>query len=69
MSESFFYPHLELENCDEMLAKAKEEGYSCIGAPGAINALGFMVGEAGIKYLLNRYTRNDIRSILLCENI
>ncbi len=49
--------------------KAKANGYSCIGAPGAINALGFMVGEAGIEYLLDRKEQTSLKSVLAMEAI
>lgn len=54
---------------DLIFDKAREDGYSCIGAPGAINAIGYMVGETGIRYLLNRYENRHIKSILTCENL
>lgn len=47
----------------------KTHGYSCIGAPGAINSIGYMVGEAGICYLLNRIENPDSPSILSIEII
>ncbi|TCL54999.1 type 2 lantibiotic biosynthesis protein LanM [Kineothrix alysoides] len=48
---------------------AKQQGYSCIGAPGAINAIGFMVGEAGVQYMLDRCKDRKLPSILAIENI
>lgn len=47
----------------------KTHGYSCIGAPGAINSIGYMVGEAGIQYLLNRIENPNSPSILSIEII
>ncbi len=50
----------------EIVKRAKKQGYSCIGTPGAINAIGLMVGEAGIHYVLNRESSNN-KSILTME--
>lgn len=47
----------------------KEQGYSCIGAPGAINSIGFMVGESGIQYLLNRNISTELPSVLTVETL
>jgi lantibiotic modifying enzyme len=49
--------------------KGEKYGYSCIGAPGAINSIGYMVGEAGIQYLLNRIENLNNPSILSIETI
>ena len=53
----------------QIFEKAKEDGYSCMGIPATINPMGYMVGETGIRYLLNRYENKNIKSILVCENI
>lgn len=53
----------------QIFEKAKEDGYSCMGTPATINPMGYMVGETGIRYLLNRYENKNIKSILVCENI
>lgn len=53
----------------QSIEEAEKQGYSCIGAPGAINAIGFMVGESGIQYLLNRYRNINLPSVLSIENI
>ncbi|GLB31769.1 type 2 lantibiotic biosynthesis protein [Lacrimispora amygdalina] len=53
----------------QTMEDAQKQGYSCIGAPGAINAIGFMVGESGIQYLLNRYKNLKLPSVLAIENI
>ena len=47
----------------------KEQGYSCVGALGAINSIGFMVGESGIQYLLNRNINIELPSILAIETL
>lgn len=52
-----------------LLEKAQKEGYSCFGASGAINSIGFMVGETGIQYELERYADCKIPSILVLETI
>lgn len=54
---------------DRIIRDAEKHGFSCIGAPGAINAIGFMVGESGIQYMLNRCKHSDLPSLLLAENI
>ena len=54
---------------DKIFDKARVDGYSCYDSPGAINSIGHMVGETGIKYLINRYENNNIKSILACENL
>lgn len=54
---------------DKIFDKARVDGYSCNDSPGAINSIGHMVGETGIKYLINRYENNNIKSILACENL
>lgn len=55
--------------CVKTINIASEQGYSCVGAPGAINAIGFMVGESGIQYLLNRYRNKELSSVLVMENL
>ena len=40
-----------------------------MGTQATINPMGYMVGETGIRYLLNRYENKNIKSILVCENI
>ena len=47
----------------------EQNGFSCIGAAGAINSLGFMVGESGIQYVLNRASNEQLPSILFIETI
>lgn len=47
----------------------EQNGFSCIGAAGAINSLGFMVGESGIQYVLNRVSNEQLPSILFIETI
>lgn len=59
-------PHVYI---DSIMQDAEKHGFSCIGAPGAINALGFMVGESGIQYMINRYKSSDLPSLLLAENV
>lgn len=51
------------------IENGKEQGYSCVGAPGAINSIGFMVGESGIQYTLDRYKNNKLHSILAIETL
>ncbi|WP_077613072.1 type 2 lanthipeptide synthetase LanM family protein [Clostridium sp. Marseille-P2415] len=53
----------------ETMGEAAKQGYSCVGAPGAINAIGFMVGESGIQYLLNRCENIKLPSVLAIESI
>ncbi len=53
----------------QTMEEAEKQGYSCIGAPGAINAIGFMVGESGIQYLLNRCKNIKLPSVLAIESI
>lgn len=52
---------------NKAIVAAKSQGYSCVGAPGAINALGLMVGEAGIQYELVRCRKLGLKSILAIE--
>lgn len=52
-----------------IMQDAEKHGFSCVGAPGAINALGFMVGESGIQYMINRCVSSELPSLLLAENI
>lgn len=53
----------------QTVERGKEQGYSCIGAPGAINSIGFMVGESGIQYLLNRNNNIELPSVLAIETL
>lgn len=53
----------------QTMEMGKEQGYSCVGAPGAINSIGFMVGESGIQYLLNRNINIELPSILAIETL
>lgn len=61
------------QSLNEYVKKIKENGekcgYSCIGAPGAINSIGFMVGEAGIQYSKNRIDNYGNSSVLALEVI
>lgn len=61
------------QNISDYIAKIKNDGekygFSCIGAPGAINSIGYMVGESGIQYLLNRIENSNNPSILSIEII
>lgn len=61
------------QNISDYIAKIKSDGekygFSCIGAPGAINSIGYMVGESGIQYLLNRIENSNNPSILSIEII
>lgn len=60
---------LENKYIAQVIDRAKKQGYSCIGAPGGINSIGFMVGESGIQYLLNRCRASEIPSVLAIEAI
>ena len=53
----------------EIIENGKENGYSCVGAPGAINSIGFMVGEAGIQYTENRSKNSKLYSVLMLETV
>lgn len=54
---------------EEIIEHGKESGYSCVGAPGAINSIGFMVGEAGIQYTENRIENSKLYSVLMLETV
>lgn len=68
-SKVFHEDTVKNEYITNTLNSAKEHGYSCVGAPGAINSIGFMVGESGIQYMINRFENNEIPSILVMETI
>lgn len=67
--DKVFGESIDVDYCDKTFCAAREQGYSCIGAPGAINAIGFMVGESGIQYLLNRFAKRELCSVLVMENL
>lgn len=54
---------------EEIIESGQENGYSCVGAPGAINSIGFMVGEAGIQYTENRSENSKLHSVLMLETV
>ena len=67
--EIFGYDQKISDYISKIKNKGEKYGYSCIGAPGAINSIGYMVGEAGIQYLLNRIENLNNPSILSIETI